>query len=817
MHHHCGLVGLLLAGAAFAASSLPAYRPATYNSSEGINVAVHDDTVLKLFSDGNTPAIVTLDYGADVEGYATFEVSGMTGNTSVFEMSYSETLALLDNYMADGPLTLAASMDTYRINQFNITNQTTYSNRLIQGGLRYQKLNLSSAGQLEISAVGFRPSVDNTPVSLLPGSFHCSDPVLNRIWDIGTRTVQLCEFPAETLPDFWLITDQGAFIDSLSPQPFAQAYAAALTAYELDFMVRPVSKGFGFTVLSDTLGNGIYLFVDVVNSYIAAHAGATELNSPALVSANLPSSVTLNEWHTVHSMVNSTQISIEIDGVSVLNFSQTSSFYGSFGLGASYTQAAYFTNVSFTAFGTQMYFSSLTNQSALADFALGTNPLPTSVDGSRRDRIAYGGDLEMAMRTSLASTNGLEYMNGSIALLGSFQELPGFFVPNAKVQLSPVASIIQANITGLIGYSFSLVSAMAEYYSHTGDVPFLQYWAPRVRQLFDWAHSQSLSNGLFNISDIALGGDWNYYDPSLAGVVTNFNLIYAYALKNWLPFMTDGGLNATMYKSRLQYLQDAVNANLWSDSLQAYYASDSHKNFISQAANSYAILSQTAASHSPHTPSTILSTMARELYIPAGALSFSNTSVAKGWAQKISPYACGYHLKAAFETNDSANALHLLHAVWGPMSDPTHTNYTGCTWEALSLDGTPGLGDTTSLCHAWGSGPTADLSRYVLGIQTVIPGFKQWKVVPQTLNLSWAQGVYPTPQGPIKVSWLFDSATDLLSMNVTAPVGTNGRMTLPTPLRKSVRTYEVSDDCIRMRNNSFDISGGKTFTFHQTS
>lgn len=53
------------------------------------------------------------------------------------------------------------------------------------------------------------------------------------------------------------------------------------------------------------------------------------------------------------------------------------------------------------------------------------------------------------------------------------------------------------------------------------------------------------------------------------------------------------------------------------------------------------------------------------------------------------------------------------------MSDPKHSNYTGYMWELLDVNGTSGLGDTTSLCHAWSSEPTADLSRYVLGAQPV--------------------------------------------------------------------------------------------------
>ncbi|KAI2788402.1 hypothetical protein POX_e06418 [Penicillium oxalicum] len=706
-------------------------------------------------------------------------------------------------------------MDTYRINRFNVSESKTYTNRLIQGGLRYQKLNLSSAGELELSFVGFLPSIDPKSTSDLSGTFECSDPLINRIWATGARTVQLTEIAAESLPDFWVITDEGALVDSLAPQPFAQDYAATMTTYELNFTVKPISNGFGFTVLSDTLGNGIYLLVDVVNGIVSAHAGSSEWNSPTLTSAALPQSVTLDNWHDVHCVVNLTQISIEINSVSVLEFSQTSSFYGSFGLGASYTHAAVFTNVSLTAFGQQMYYSSLTDKSALEDFQLGTNPLPVSVDGSRRDRIAYAGDLDIAAGATFASTHGLQYINGSIALLGSFQELPGFFVPTAKVQQFPRTSDVQANVTGLLSYSFSLASAMAQYYSHTGDTSFLQHWAPRIARLFDWADSQMLPNGLFNVSNAMFGGDWDYYDPSLDGVVAKFNLVYAYSLAQWLPFMADGGLNTTVYESRLQSLRSAINTHLWSETLQAFYLADSHQDFFSQEANALAILSGTANTTRSRT---ILSSMSRDLLVPAGALAFSNSSASSGWTQKISPYASGYHLKAAFHANDTLTAKHLLNTIWETMSDPKHANYTGCTWETLNADGTPGLGDSTSLCHTWGSGPTADLSRHVLGVQTVTPGFKTWKVAPQTLDLNWARGAHPTPLGPIQVHWRFDSE-GLFFMNVTAPANTQGTIYLPSNMAKPLKTCRVvyGSKVEKSCAESFTVCGGQTFTFQQMS
>ncbi|KAL2836301.1 Six-hairpin glycosidase [Aspergillus pseudoustus] len=739
------ILGFLVAWSYLATGCVAFSQPASY-SINGTEFTFTNRSNITLSSDGETPSIIILDYGRNVEGFATFEVAGRAGDTSNFEMSYAEPWLALDDYMSDGPITLSAAMDNYRVNRYNITDAVSnHTNRLIQGALRYQKLNLSTAGELTLRNVGFLPTIDDTPIEKLPGTFRCSDPVLTRIWGVGARTVQMNEFPADSLPNFWVITVEGALVESQSPQPFSSDYATGMTAFDLSFTVKSVRNGFGFTVFSGTLGTGIYIF--------------TELGSePPLATAALPPSVTVGTWHHVHASVDTGQISVSINDSQLLNFAQSTHVFGSFGLGASFNHAAVFTN--------------LNDKSALVDFLVGTNPLAVSVDGSRRDRIAYAGDLDIATESAFASTAGQEYINGSIALLGSFQMLPGFFIPNAKVQQPPRSTVVPANVTGLIGYSFNLVSAMAGYYDQTGDRDFLSLWAPKAVKMLDWAHSQVLPNGLLNISRTALGGDWNYYDPQVGGVVAKFNFVYAYTLQELITLLTDAGFNATTYTGRLQQPQSAINNQLWSNDLQAYYHSKSYPGFISQEANALAILSDTIPFNGNNN---------RTAHGLLTMLAFSPSSITEGWAKKISPFASGYHLKAA----------HLLHTIWGPMSDPQNSNYTGCFWETLDEDGTPGLGLGTSLCHA----------RYVLGIAPVTPGFKQWEVRPQTMGLTWAQVRHPTPQGAIEVNWGFTD-TGLFNMTVTAPPGTVGTVYLPTSLR-------CKDQ------QSFSIQGGN-FTFKQT-
>jgi alpha-L-rhamnosidase len=107
--------------------------------------------------------------------------------------------------------------------------------------------------------------------------------------------------------------------------------------------------------------------------------------------------------------------------------------------------------------------------------------------------------------------------------------------------------------------------------------------------------------------------------------------------------------------------------------------------------------------------------------------------------------------------------------------------YSGATFEGLAPDGTPaGAGlpsRLASLAHAWGSGPTSALSKYVLGVRPVEPGYKTWLIEPQPGDLTWANGSVPTPYGPIEVGW--EKEGNGLELKVFVPSGTSGTVGLP--------------------------------------
>ncbi|THY46739.1 glycoside hydrolase family 78 protein [Aureobasidium pullulans] len=395
---------------------------------------------------------------------------------------------------------------------------------------------------------------------------------------------------ARSITDFWQISSEGAFIESAAPQPHAGLQAQALTSYRMNFVVKPITGGFSFKVLSDTLGDGIYVWINLSNSTISAYSGSTEVGT-LLQTARLDvTSSLLSHLHNVFASVNPSNITVSINNMPVLSFSQNFKFYGSFGIGAANGQSALFTNLTITSQDVQIYSSDLKSESAPEDFLVGHNSLNTIVDGARQDRIAYAGDLDIAARNIATTNYQLDYINDTLRLLTSNQMTAGYFVPTVKIQQHPRESLININMTGLIGYSFNLLSAMSEHYMVSAGVAAAKAYASAATRMLGWASSQTLENGLFNLSDPTSGGDWNYYDPTQSVMVTKFNVVYALTLREVIPMLAAADQNTTEYEKTLENLRTSIDKQLYSDLSRAYFVSEARDQGIAQDANAMAIL-----------------------------------------------------------------------------------------------------------------------------------------------------------------------------------------------------------------------------------
>ncbi len=146
-------------------------------------------------------------------------------------------------------------------------------------------------------------------------------------------------------------------------------------------------------------------------------------------------------------------------------------------------------------------------------------------------------------------------------------------------------------------------------------------------------------------------------------------------------------------------------------------------------------------------------------------------ALAKDGPKDLSTFYGFYVLNALAKAGDIDTGLDIISRYWGGMLDQGATTF----WEDFDLAWTenagridapvaPGkkdlhgdfgahcyVGFRHSFCHGWAGGPTAWLSKNVLGVAPAGPGFEQVRIEPKLGRLTWAEGSYPTPMGPIRV------------------------------------------------------------------
>lgn len=136
---------------------------------------------------------------------------------------------------------------------------------------------------------------------------------------------------------------------------------------------------------------------------------------------------------------------------------------------------------------------------------------------------------------------------------------------------------------------------------------------------------------------------------------------------------------------------------------------------------------------------------------------------------------------------DIDGAFHIIENYWGKMLAFGATTFwedfdIEWTKDAYRIDEMPQAGKKDihgdngkycyrgfrhSLCHGWAGGPTAFLSRYVLGVEILEPGCKKIRIKPMLGTLEWVKGQYPTPYGNITIEHKKENGK--IITKVTAP------------------------------------------------
>jgi alpha-L-rhamnosidase len=407
-----------------------------------------------------------------------------------------------------------------------------------------------------------------------------------------------------------------------------------------------------------------------------------------------------------------------------------------------------------------------------------TNSAPVIVDGAKRDRAVWSGDLQIEIPTALAAfgSEAVPFARDSQLELLAGQSAGG--------ALPGVLNLGGPGLIYSVSYGLRAIVAAGNYVESTADLDFAREGRPRIEKALGYYATLTDADGLVvtrashSRQDGAVNGlDWDPYDGAVTGTGTAINAVYSRALTAAATIEDALGApdQAARYSATAAGVNQAVNRLLFDPSRGLYALNAEDHTTIAEDANAEAILAGIPAAARA---ATVLAALRHHLWTPVGAAPFAD---APARSPVLSPYVNGEEVAARFASGDDAGALDLIRRLWGPMVQPGQS-YTGALWEkvapgggTLAFTGGDAL-NNNSLAHGWSTGPTWELSRYVLGVAAASPGYATWRIDPHTADLRWARGRLPTPHGPIVVAWTRTAAG--LTLHLTAPYDTSGTVAL---------------------------------------
>lgn len=410
--------------------------------------------------------------------------------------------------------------------------------------------------------------------------------------------------------------------------------------------------------------------------------------------------------------------------------------------------------------------------------------VPGSVilDGAKRDRAIWPGDLLMSVPADLASLDDLAAVGHTLDALYIHQSSSGA-LPYAGPPI---------NLPGEAAdpYHLDALIATADFVTASDNTAWLEsHWSQYQRAVVYAIGKTEPATGLFNVSGPS---DWARADQGGVNLEAN-DLMYE-VLKTCVTLagVEQDSTLAGLCASRATQLKSNLNTALWDPSAGAYKDDPTGSlnpptALYPQDGNALAIwfgLTQSAAQDA-----SILAYLRKD-WTPIGART-------PEWlgGKGIHPFPGGMEVMARFTAGDNIGALDLIRREWGWMLASRYGTRS-TFWEGYWATGdfsnyynggfTP---DYTSLAHGWSAGPTVALSAFVLGIGPDVPGGARYHATPHTGDLAWAEGRLTMPAGAATVSWR--RPRHGFALKVTDP-GPASRGEIAVPLLGAARAITVN-------------------------
>ncbi|MEI7901574.1 MAG: alpha-L-rhamnosidase C-terminal domain-containing protein [bacterium] len=711
------------------------------------------------FETGGVKPVAILDFGKQgVGGFAVFTVTAKTG-LPVVRLAY----ACHPDGIGETGCTDRGSRATYLGGEVdlpvlpaNVNRHETYSiprtgrfiAPLVQGHTRYVRVQLDTPGtSVEIDSVALvnREVYDRSPHD---GYFLCSDERLNRLWYISTWTLQIASLPNQNAwktIDGWLLPRKLEQADEIGLSTAGGKWGDVAVETSFELRANPhyvAAAGVAFRAK------------DARNAYTAEVAldGAFKLRKringkdTVISEKKLKEPLIDGQPYKLEISALGPVLTTRLDGA-VIDESRDDTFAaGSVGFYTPKEKWPLFDTITVKdGKGQKLLADDFSGDLSQWQFA---RTLSSVVDGGKRDRLLWTGDLYFAQRSVYNAFANPTYMRDSLKMMAFNQ------TPEGYVHASPYAERSVPPPSGDFGpfpsdeFAAWLAPVAWDHLLYTDDVDTLRKIYPAIKRVEGYLGSRIGENGLFvqraetskHACNLELGDvrTRSYMNILLWGVFRDTARI----------------------AGRLGLADDAQASQKKADALKKAI----FERFWDEANGCFREALETAKSGSE-----------------ANALALSMRFVSQDQALRIARQL-GKNDHGKFQSLASRGRFEYGFGQSGMQAIFDHH------WLQLLDPGWKGTA-TTSECmnmrtRGWFDESHPDtaiathFSAYILGVTPTAPGFSRFQVRPAPVKeVTWARGVVPTPHGPVMAGWENDGRTFKLSL--TVPRDTQADVVLP--------------------------------------
>jgi hypothetical protein len=350
------------------------------------------------------------------------------------------------------------------------------------------------------------------------------------------------------------------------------------------------------------------------------------------------------------------------------------------------------------------------------------------LDGIKRDRLPWAGDLAMSLLVNAYTFSEQELVSRSLVALGR-------------------EGIKEKDINGIIDYSLWWIIAQDQYQLYFNDSLHLTHEWSRIRETLNNLSSRCDLNGFL----IPKKDTWLFIDWVKQEKWTALQILWWWAQNSGAKLAQRAGDNETAnywisssnkLRANLTKVAWSVKEQIWLSKNDSISQNTRHPNFL-------AIVSGLTTSNQN-----------------AGIKALLENSSIKPVG---TPYMASFEVMALAQLGNTDYMLKHVNDYWGGMLNKGATTF----WEAYDPKETYedqysfyGRPYAKSLCHAWSAGPAAFLPAELFGLKPIEDGWKRFSLHPNIGHLEWASVCLPTKYGNIIVD------IENNDIQITIPKGT---------------------------------------------